>query len=329
MKDAKKILSQLTGIKEENQTYLIKFYFSGYEEFFWNDADLLIYDQTRYLTKIKRKNYAKDILLNLNYNIKNLKKLVFLQSKVDMGRQKFLLDNSELSDDQNLKLENLYLNNLEIKISKKINDMVYVEYPNQEKKKIKTDLFSTGLEFLEQIEQIYYNKDNNFNLKYYLSHQNKILNLDELLILSGVKNEDLLQLTERKLFQINLKVLGGNTITIDVGPYDTVNFFKNIVHIKAGLSIEQQRIIFEGKKLDNKKTLHDYNIQQGANLELVFEFFEKMKEKYEKELKREELLKKREEKMKKEQEEKKLKEQEQLKNEIKEEIKKEKKEENI
>jgi len=69
--------------------------------------------------------------------------------------------------------------------------------------------------------------------------------------------------------QIYVKDVGGKSIAFDVDVNDTMAAFREQVTDKMGVPPEQQRLICEGKQLEDGRTLADYNITKGATIHLL------------------------------------------------------------
>ena len=69
--------------------------------------------------------------------------------------------------------------------------------------------------------------------------------------------------------QVFIKNLAGNTVTLNVDPWESIRTFKLKIWRSEGIPSAQQRLIFAGKQLEQDSYLSDFNIQKESTLHLV------------------------------------------------------------
>lgn len=74
---------------------------------------------------------------------------------------------------------------------------------------------------------------------------------------------------QRTTIQVFLKNEKGQTTTYDISPDETVSGFKDKVQAREGVQASQQRLIHEGKEMNEGK-LADYNVQEHSTIFLTF-----------------------------------------------------------
>ena len=264
--DVKKIIKNITGIKEENQRIKVSFNINDDNNYFWNFQHILVYDITNFNLSFRKDSYETNIFLDLNKKIEELKRSIFEQTKIPINRQKLFLNNIELINEYTLVNEDLFKNNLELKINKESKDSIYIKYPDSKIKIIKTDFCNTGYELIKQISP--YNFDE-LKLKHGLLYKNKYISLSDLLVSFEIKNGDIIELIDRKTFPIHIKTLYGKTVDINVAPFDNIEYIKSLYQDKEGVPPDQQRLIYNGVMLKDNKTIFDYKIEKESTLHLV------------------------------------------------------------
>lgn len=68
--------------------------------------------------------------------------------------------------------------------------------------------------------------------------------------------------------QISLLTPNDKTVIIDVQITDTIEVVKRKIQAKEGIPVDQQRLVFEGVKLKDRKSVADYNIQPHSTISM-------------------------------------------------------------
>ncbi|XP_038720013.1 polyubiquitin-B-like [Tripterygium wilfordii] len=70
-------------------------------------------------------------------------------------------------------------------------------------------------------------------------------------------------------FQIFVKPWSGNTIIIDVWPFNTIGDVKGMIFERLKIPVEYQSVVFAGKRLENDRDLASYSVEKHSTLSVV------------------------------------------------------------
>ena len=69
--------------------------------------------------------------------------------------------------------------------------------------------------------------------------------------------------------QIFVKTLTDRTLTVKAEPSDTVESVKAKIEVHLGIPLQEQRLMYGGRQLQEGRTLSSYNIEDKSTLHLV------------------------------------------------------------
>ena len=71
-------------------------------------------------------------------------------------------------------------------------------------------------------------------------------------------------------FQIFVKATNGSrTYDVTIGASNTVDQLKSFICAVAGIPVDQQRLVFAGRQIEDGRTMSDYNIIEGSTVHMI------------------------------------------------------------
>jgi hypothetical protein len=68
---------------------------------------------------------------------------------------------------------------------------------------------------------------------------------------------------------IYIKTMSGKSVELEVNMWDTIESIKDRIFEKEGVPVDQQRLIFASKQLEEGHILSDYNVKNGSAIHLI------------------------------------------------------------
>ena len=69
--------------------------------------------------------------------------------------------------------------------------------------------------------------------------------------------------------KIQIKTATGKLFAIQINPHETILYLKKQIYISQDVSLDNQRLIFGGKQLEDHKRINEYDISDGTMIHIV------------------------------------------------------------
>lgn len=75
--------------------------------------------------------------------------------------------------------------------------------------------------------------------------------------------------SNKYMIDINIETLAGTTFSLKVSKLESVQSIKAKIQRHEGIPISHQHLVWQSNELDDKCSLNDYNVPNGATIRMV------------------------------------------------------------
>jgi ubiquitin C len=212
--------------------------------------------------------------------IENIKMRILAKEGIIPDQYKLIFSGTELEDNRELIYYNIQ-NESNIQLVP-IKFKIFVDYLNNKKIEIDVEYSDT----IGNIKQKIKDKEENLPNYYRLTFDTMELKNNLTLKDYNIDKNCAINLIKINTIQIFVENLNGKKIVLEVEYSNTIEDIKNQISFKEGIFSDKYELLFDGIKLENNKTLKDYNINENSiiylqydkNIKIFIEMNEKKKE---------------------------------------------------
>ena len=206
---------------------------------------------------------------NITIQVEQSDKIFDIKNKIKekesfkVEQQYLFLDEIQLENEKNISEYNITVES-SLKLFIKRSIIVFVNLLSKQKILINFPNIDTIYNLKKEIK-----KREDFILENYsLIYKGKVLDDQKTLAHYNICKDCTLELELRIIIPITIKTLSGKNINLEISSSEYIYNVKKMVLKKEGLKQDKHYLFFDKMKLEDNKTLSEYNIQKGCILEL-------------------------------------------------------------
>ena len=182
--------------------------------------------------------------------------------------QILLFNNKELNNNKNL--SDYYITNkstLKVNFISKNGIVIFIKRPNEKIFPFDISISETILNLKKKISKEEDIPVDNLEMEY----NNIKLDNKKALLDYNIPSQSIIEayFYNNDGFQLFVKTLTGKTITLSAQPYYKVIYIKEMIKLREGIPMDEQRLVFSGIALEDNRTIAYFDIQKESTIHLV------------------------------------------------------------